>query len=135
MAGPAACGSITGGELPSKRHRNNRDPEDNLMVLLKRKLAIGAVVCLLWSGAAAPLASGVQAPQPKQQPKQDPAREQSFTGTVVQSGESYLLRDESGKEWRLDSPERVKPYAGKRVRIQGRVDPDATIHVDSIEAA
>jgi len=110
------------------------------MVLLNRKMAIWAVICVLWSGTTAPAhaapARALQAPQQQKPPqRQDPAREQSFAGTVVEAGESYLLRDESGKEWRLDSPDRVKPYAGKRVRIQGRPDPDSTIHVDSIEAA
>lgn len=96
-------------------------------MLLAHKLALS--LSLL---AADPSRAALQTPPPTQQPRPDPSRVQTFTGTVVHKGDQYLLRDESGKTWTLDSPDRVRPFEGKHVRITGRLDPDSTLHVDTI---
>jgi hypothetical protein len=77
-----------------------------------------------------------QSQSPPAQPRPDPARSRTFTGIVVRRGHDYLLRDESGSSYHLDSPERVQRFDGKSVKITGRLDVDSrTLHVDSIEPA
>jgi len=63
----------------------------------------------------------------------DPAREQQLAGMIVRKGSQYLLRDSSGKSWKIDNRVKVRPYAGKSVTVGGRTDADGmTIHIDSI---
>lgn len=83
--------------------------------------------------AGLPATAAPQAPPPQtQQPRPDPSRVQTFTGTIVHNANRYQLRDEGGKVWTLDSPDRARPFEGRRVRITGRLDPDSTLHVDTI---
>lgn len=81
---------------------------------------------------AVPSLAAAQTPPQTPQPRPDPSRVQTFTGTIVHNANRYQLRDESGKTWTLDSPDRARPFDGKRVRISGRLDPDSTLHVDTI---
>ena len=86
--------------------------------------------------AAPPVAGASRSTPPAHLPQPDPAQSRSFTGTIVRDKSQYLLRDESGKAWKVDDPDRVKSYEDKRVRINGRLDPDGkTIHIDSVELA
>lgn len=95
-------------------------------MLLAFVLSLSLLAAILGPAAA-------QTPPQTQQPKSyDAARVQTFTGTIVHNANRYQLRDESGKTWTLDSPDRVRPFDGKRVRISGRLDPDSTLHVDTI---
>ena len=53
---------------------------------------------------------------------------QSFTGTIVQSGESLVLEDESSKtSYTLDNAEQAKLFVGKSVRLTGTVDPNTNM--------
>ena len=74
--------------------------------------------------------------QPSQpQPDQSQAQTATFTGTVVKNGDQYALRDSSGSIYKLDDPDRAKPFEGKTVKVTGQLDEDAkVIHVESIES-
>jgi hypothetical protein len=74
--------------------------------------------------------------QPPQQPDGSQAKSGTFTGNVVKDGSDYMLRDSSGEVFKLDDPERAKPFEGKTVKVTGELDAVAkVIHVESIEAA
>jgi Protein of unknown function (DUF5818) len=75
-----------------------------------------------------------QTPPPSQSSSNDQAPPsddgQVFTGTVVKSGETYILRHASGKLYDVDHPEDLKPYEGQQVRVRGTLDRDGkTIHM------
>lgn len=48
---------------------------------------------------------------------------QVFSGTVVKSGDKYVLKDDSGHTYDIDHQDEVKKFEGKRVRVQGTLDP------------
>jgi glucose/arabinose dehydrogenase len=47
---------------------------------------------------------------------------QSFSGTVVKSGDKYVLKDDSGKTYDIDHQTDVAKFEGKRVRVKGTLD-------------
>lgn len=51
---------------------------------------------------------------------------QSFNGTVVKSGDKYVLKDDSGKTYDIDHQDDVKKFEGKRVKVQGKLDETGT---------
>lgn len=51
---------------------------------------------------------------------------QSFAGTVVKSGDKYVLKDDSGKTYDIDHQDDVKKFEGKRVKVQGKLDDTGT---------
>jgi outer membrane biosynthesis protein TonB len=51
---------------------------------------------------------------------------QMFAGTVVKSGDKYVLKDDSGKTYDIDHQDDVKKFEGKRVRVQGTLDATGT---------
>jgi uncharacterized protein YdeI (BOF family) len=72
--------------------------------------------------------------QPQQQPDQGQAKSSTFTGTIVKNGDDYVLRDSSGSMYKLDDPDRAKPFEGKPVKVTGKLDQQANvIHVESID--
>ncbi len=56
---------------------------------------------------------------------------QSFTGTIVKSGDKYMFQDAaSGNTYDIDHQEQVKEYEGKKVKVHGTLDPSTkTIHM------
>lgn len=48
---------------------------------------------------------------------------QTFAGTVVKQGDKYVLKDDSGHTYDIDHQDDVKKFEGKRVRVQGSLDP------------
>lgn len=56
---------------------------------------------------------------------------QEFVGTVVKSGDKYVLQDAStGNSYDIDHQDEVKKFEGKRVRVHGTLDPSTKmIHV------
>jgi cytoskeletal protein RodZ len=69
-----------------------------------------------------------QAPDAQAQPQT--SQGQIFAGTIVKSGDKYVLQDAGGTSYDIDHQELVKKYEGKQVRINGTLDPDGkTIHV------
>ncbi len=58
------------------------------------------------------------------------AQVQTFAGTIMKSGDKYVLQDASGTNYDIDRQDLVKSHEGKKVRINGTLDPDGkTIHV------
>jgi outer membrane biosynthesis protein TonB len=51
---------------------------------------------------------------------------QSFSGTVVKSGDKYVLKDDSGKTYDIDHQTDVAKFEGKRVRVKGSLDASGT---------
>jgi uncharacterized protein YdeI (BOF family) len=55
---------------------------------------------------------------------------QTFSGTIVKSGDKYVLQDASGKNFDIDRQDGLKQYEGKQVRVKGTLDADGkTIHM------
>ena len=48
---------------------------------------------------------------------------QTFSGTVTKQGDKYVLKDDTGKTYDIDHQDEVKKFDGKRVRVQGTLDP------------
>ena len=53
----------------------------------------------------------------------DASGTQTFSGTVVKQGDKCVLKDDSGKIYDIDHQDEVKKFEGKRVRVQGTLDP------------
>ena len=51
---------------------------------------------------------------------------QTFSGTVMKSGDKYVLKDDSGKTYDIDHQDEVKKFDGKRVRVKGKLDDTGT---------
>jgi cytoskeletal protein RodZ len=47
---------------------------------------------------------------------------QSFSGTVVKSGDKYVLQDEGGTTYDTDHQDEMAKFAGKRVKVHGTLD-------------
>jgi hypothetical protein len=71
------------------------------------------------------------APQPGSHAQQDQAQQdQVFVGTIVKSGDKYVLQDAGGKAWDIDRQDIVKKFEGKQVRVTGTLGEDGkTIHM------
>ena len=76
-------------------------------------------------------------PPSAQQPSQSPdagsksaspssTDSQMFSGTVEKQGNKYVLKDDSGKTYDIDHQTDVAKFEGKRVRVQGTLDPSGT---------
>jgi hypothetical protein len=76
-------------------------------------------------------------PPSAQQPSQNPdsgsrsaspssSDSQMFSGTVEKQGNKYVLKDDSGKTYDIDHQTDVAKFEGKRVRVQGTLDPSGT---------
>jgi Protein of unknown function (DUF5818) len=74
---------------------------------------------------------GQGTPDSQGQPAASASDSQTFSGTVVKSGDKYVLQDEaSGKTYDIDHQEQLKQYEGKRVRVHGTLDASGKmIHV------
>ena len=48
---------------------------------------------------------------------------QTFSGTVTKQGDKYVLKDDSGQTYDIDHQDEVKKFDGKRVKVQGTLDP------------
>lgn len=76
--------------------------------------------------------SDTQSPDPRQDGKSVPGG--VFHGTIVRDGSDFVFRDQSGIVYRLDAPEKAKPFVGKTVKLSGQVEKDARlIHVQHVE--
>jgi uncharacterized protein YdeI (BOF family) len=67
---------------------------------------------------------------PDSQSQSQQTQAQTFAGTIMKSGDKYVLQDTSGTNYDIDRQDLVKSHEGKKVRINGTLDPDGkTIHV------
>jgi hypothetical protein len=87
----------------------------------------------LFGLAAAPVQSSILA-RPTSQSQAQP-ESKTFTGTILKSGESFVLSDSITKSrYMLDDQVKVRRYEGKHVKITGALDLGSnTIHVETIE--
>jgi len=59
------------------------------------------------------------------------ANSQSFTGTIVKSGGKFVLQADHGSTYDLDHQEDVRSFEGKKVSLQGRLEPKTKlIHLE-----
>ena len=60
---------------------------------------------------------------------------QAFSGSIVKEKGELVLQDSVTKViYKLDEPAKAKPYAGRQVKVTGKLHADSnTIHVESIE--
>jgi len=66
-------------------------------------------------------------------PPQEPAA-QTFTGTIMQDGGSYVLKVQGGPTYQIDHQDDAKKYEGKQVKVIANLDTKGTVlHVVSIE--
>ncbi len=52
----------------------------------------------------------------------DAAGTQTFTGTVMQQGDKYVLQADNGTVYDIDHQDQVKKFDGKKVRVHGTLD-------------
>ncbi|MGA8274494.1 MAG: DUF5818 domain-containing protein [Candidatus Sulfotelmatobacter sp.] len=73
--------------------------------------------------------AGAQAAPNSQAPAPTAASDsQTFTGTIVKSGDRYMLQDtDAGKSYDIDHQDQVKQYEGKKVRVHGTLDSSANM--------
>jgi hypothetical protein len=58
---------------------------------------------------------------------------ETFAGTIMKSGDKYALQDASATNYDIDRQDLVKSHQGKKVLINGTLDPDdKTIHVSNL---
>jgi hypothetical protein len=96
--------------------------------------ALALACALAWAG---PISTGSAKAQDQAQPQQqpEPAKSATFTGFIIKIGDDYVLHDWSGTLYKLDDPDRAKPFAGEAVKVTGRLDQQAmVIHMVSIES-
>jgi Protein of unknown function (DUF5818) len=68
------------------------------------------------------------APGTQAQPTTSASDNQTFTGTIMKSGDKYVLQDaSSGKNYDIDHQDQVKQYEGKKVRVHGTLDASGTM--------
>ena len=74
--------------------------------------------------------NGQAAPDAQAQTPQS-AGAQSFTGTIVKSGNKYMFQDaDTGNTYDIDHQDEVQKFEGKKVKVHGTLDPSAKmIHV------
>jgi outer membrane biosynthesis protein TonB len=64
-----------------------------------------------------------QTPDNGSQSPQMSAGSQSFTGTIVKSGDKYMFQDAaSGNTYDIDHQDQVAKYEGKKVKVHGTLD-------------
>lgn len=128
-------------------YRNRAIIAQGGLALLTFTLLLGAAARALQPQPSLTEQNGMsilQEPSPKptpdpQQPdpsRRDPDGDKSsvFTGTIVKNGSDFVLRDQTGKVFRLDAPSKAEPFEGKPVKVTGKLEETARlIHVESIE--
>lgn len=113
------------------------------MQSIKRDLSVGVALsalvftcALAWGSPFIATGSGTMPAHVQDKPQPEQSKSATFTGTVVKDGELFVLRDASGQVYKLDSPERAKPFEGKAVKVTGHLDTEAKlIHVENIEGS
>jgi Protein of unknown function (DUF5818) len=86
-------------------------------------------VCALAWGNPFLLTSSPAAPAPAE----TGAQQTTFQGTVLRDGGQFLLRQSSGRVYKLDD-DNAQPFEGRLVKVSGTLDPGAQlIHVERIE--
>ncbi len=75
------------------------------------------------------------APEHQYDPQKEPAT-QVFSGTIMKSGDKYVLKTADNMTYQLDDQQRARKFEGKQVQVTGTLDTDSTmIKVQEIKAA
>ncbi len=73
-----------------------------------------------------------QPENPQAQPQQPAV--QTFIGTIIKDGSTYILKVSSDNVYQLDDREKAKQYEGKQVKIEGTLGANGrSLHITSIE--
>ena len=81
---------------------------------------------------SAPPDQAGKAQQPE--PETQQSTSQSVAGTIVKTGNKYVLETVDNVDYQLDDQDRAKEYEGKHVRVMGTLDRSTGIlHIKSIE--
>lgn len=107
---------------------------------MKRIALTVAALSLLGAAfaVAAPKASQARALAAAIQGQSDPKPKiQTFTGTIMKSGDQFLFSDDSSKmSYQLDDQKTASRFDGQKVRVTGTLDAaNNLIRVQSIEPA
>ena len=118
--------------------------QENILMIKRSYSLISPVTLGLLAGMGLSVQLNAQQqsdPQPPSPPSQQQAapdgqsqsqqaQVQTFAGTIMKSGDKYVLQEASGTNYDIDRQDLVKSHEGKKVRINGTLDPDGkTIHV------
>jgi hypothetical protein len=64
----------------------------------------------------------------------NPARSAVYSGTIVTHGSGFVLRQPSGAVYHLDDPTQAQRFAGKPVKVTGKLDQAGILlHIEKIE--
>jgi hypothetical protein len=75
-----------------------------------------------------------QKSQHQPEPETQQSSSQSVTGTIVKTGNKYVLETMDNVSYQLDDQDRAKQYDGKHVKVMGTLDRTTGIlHIRSIE--
>jgi hypothetical protein len=98
-----------------------------------KKLILSVAGMMLVFTVAPPKVAATTSPVPAQQ--ESPRKAKIFSGTILKSGEGYVLSDAANKlSYALDDAKKASQYEGKKVKVTGTVDVAANlIHVETIE--
>jgi hypothetical protein len=94
---------------------------------------LSLTVLLLFSVTAAPNPSN--APEAHSSQTQERPETKTLTGTILKSGESFVLSDPATKsKYLLDDQDKARPFEGKHVKVTGTIDAaNNLIHVETIQ--
>lgn len=60
----------------------------------------------------------------------------SFTGTVVKSGDKYVLKTAAGDTYQIDDQDKAMKFEGKQVKVNGSLDKTTSmLHITDISPA
>jgi len=113
---------------------------------MKRAISILAMLVLMATLLPAAFAQQDQSAQPSSSAQQRPSapaqgssaqapsqESNSFSGTVVKSGDKYVLQVGS-MTYQLDDQDKAKQFEGKQVKVNGSLDKArSTIHITDIQ--
>lgn len=100
---------------------------------MKRIFLSLAGLVAMFTMVAAPVQSEVPTTPPLQ--TQAPPEAETFMGTILKSGENFVLSDSATKtRYTLDDTRKARPFEGKTVKVTGTLDVASNlIHVQAIQ--
>jgi uncharacterized protein YdeI (BOF family) len=100
-----------------------------------KKLLLSVAGTMLVFTFAPKTTHSAQPPPAALQQQASPQKTKIFSGTIIKSGEGYVLSDAANKlSFALDDSEQASHYEGKKVKVTGTVDTaNNVIHVEAIQ--
>ena len=105
--------------------------------LLAALIFLGLISLPLGAVEQDSLRSPGQSPSTESQPQERPQQAQTFSGKIMKSKGSGVLKDDASNfAYKLDSEAQARRYLGMNVKVTGTLDPATnTIHVSNITTA